>query len=206
MEKDCNININVEICILITEEEFEERERYYEELYASGGNIEKSSEGFSTEGFSPKFRRSPREALEFSVSEIDNGQIKESVPPSAKVIAVVGSKPLGGTLSNSNIPYSVSDVNPDGENVTKLQNSVSEVSEETAEESTTDAYSELDAKAKKHLNGVEKTIGRAFAQTLNLDIRDDNGREDLEKITGENRNMLRNIRNYTEEAIFNLFA
>ena len=26
-------------------------------------------------------------------------KIKESVPPSAKIIAVVGSKPLGGTLS-----------------------------------------------------------------------------------------------------------
>jgi hypothetical protein len=32
------------------------------------------------------------------------GKIKGSVPPSAKVIAVVGSKPLGGTLSDADIP------------------------------------------------------------------------------------------------------
>ena len=32
------------------------------------------------------------------------------------------------------------------------------------------------------MNGIEKTIGRAFAQTLNLDIRDDNGREDAAKL------------------------
>lgn len=80
-------------------------------------------------------------------------------------------------VSNNSIPYSVSEVKSEDESVTKMQQS-----EETSEESTTDAYSELDAKAKRHLNGIEKTIGRAFAQTLNLDIRDDNGREDAAKL------------------------
>ena len=75
MEKSCNININVELCILITEEEFEERKRYYEELYASGGNIEKSSEGFSTEGGAPRFVRKIGEKLGFSVSEINNQKV-----------------------------------------------------------------------------------------------------------------------------------
>ena len=40
------------------------------------------------------------------------GKIKGSVPPSAKVIAVVGSKPLGGTLPNADIPQNGKDVKP----------------------------------------------------------------------------------------------
>jgi uncharacterized protein YxjI len=39
------------------------------------------------------------------------GKIKGSVPPSAKLIAVVGSKPLGGTLSNADIPQNSKKVN-----------------------------------------------------------------------------------------------
>ena len=66
----------------ITEEEFEARERYYEELYASGGNIEKSSEGFSTEGGAPKFVRKIGEKLGFSVSYVrpDGIEVYETSP------------------------------------------------------------------------------------------------------------------------------
>ena len=39
------------------------------------------------------------------------GKIKGSVPPSAKIIAVVGSKPLGGTLSKDGIPQNSKKVN-----------------------------------------------------------------------------------------------
>lgn len=39
------------------------------------------------------------------------GKIKESVSPSAKIIAVVGSKPLGATLSTGNISPSAENVN-----------------------------------------------------------------------------------------------
>jgi hypothetical protein len=41
------------------------------------------------------------------------GKIKGSVPPSAKLIAVVGSKPLGGTLSKADIPQNSDDVKKD---------------------------------------------------------------------------------------------
>ena len=51
------------------------------------------------------------------------GKIKGSVPPSAKLIAVVGSKPLGGTLSKADIPQVAEKV--------KGQFSLSEAVEET---------------------------------------------------------------------------
>ena len=133
MEKDCNININVEICILITEEEFEERERYYEELYASGGNIDNKKRSQYLAG-----RR--------------------------------GSNPqatIQDTDFTKNIAQFWYNVKNNNKNVTKLQNSISEVSQEPSEESTTDAYSELDSRAKRHLNGVEKT-GTRFVTSVSI--------------------------------------
>ncbi len=78
----------------ITEEEFEARERYYEELYASGGNIEKSSEGFSTEGGAPKFVRKIGEKLGFSVSEIDKDDIQKEYEKNVDAV-------LNGTYNSS---------------------------------------------------------------------------------------------------------
>lgn len=330
----------------ITEEEFAERERYYNEIYASGGNIERSSEGFSTEGFFPKLVRKGGEKLGlWSVSEtldadLDavlnhtfdsknnevyigetsnfltdvigvksmpvympaskaysamatksewentrfykkqdnyhglgkeklieilnasenpiaafvatpdmdgnernnrivlvtdvkiNGQnavVIEEVETTAlknsnrvkanKIIStydksmiadhiidayaegrllyfdkkrsqylagVRGSKPqaaIRDTDFTNNIAQFWYDVKNNSKDVTKVQHSVSETeAESTSEESTTDAYSELDSRAKRHLNGVEKTLGRAFANSLNVDIKNEDGKEDAEKL------------------------
>lgn len=91
------------------------------------------------------------------------GKVNGSVPPSAKLIAVVGSKPLGGTLPDNSIEQESRNVNKQFSisQVGKVEEQAKEQQEKTVRE-------RMNRKGREYLAGVERKMVNSIAQKLNV--------------------------------------